>query len=213
MKVGILGSGVVGKALATGFVKHGYEVMVGSREPQKLATMKSEIGDNLRTGDFAQTASFGEIVVLAVKGTAALDALRLAGIDNLKGKTVLDATNPIADAASVNGVLRFFTDLNQSSMEKLQQAAPDANLVKAFSCVGSHFFVNPQFESKPTMFICGNNEDAKQDAIAILDKFGWETEDMGAVEAARAIEPLCMLWCIPGLSKNSWTHAFKLLKM
>jgi predicted dinucleotide-binding enzyme len=149
-----------------------------------------------------------------VKGTAAESAIKICGPDKLKGKTIIDATNPIADAAPVNGVLGFFTGPNQSLMEKLQQLAPQANFVKAFSCVGNGFMVNPKFPGgKPTMFICGNNDAAKSSVSEVLTQFGWETEDMGKVEAARAIEPLCMLWCIPGISKNQWSHAFKLLKM
>jgi predicted dinucleotide-binding enzyme len=213
MKVGILGSGEVGKTLAAGFIKHGYEVMAGSREPGKLTAWKTDISDKLQTGSFAETARFGEIIVLAVKGTVAKEALKLAGLENLAGKTILDATNPIADAAPVNGVLRFFTTLERSLMEELQEFSPQAHFVKAFSCVGNPFMVNPPFSSKPTMFICGNEAKAKTQATEILEKFGWETEDMGMVEAARAIEPLCILWCIPGLSRNSWTHAFKLLKL
>jgi predicted dinucleotide-binding enzyme len=212
MKVGIIGSGVVGKALSRGFIKHGYEVMVGSRQPQKLEDWKSEISPDLRTSDLSDTASFGDVIVLATKGTAATEAIKLAGIENLEGKTVLDATNPIADAAPVNGVLKFTTSLDDSLMEQLQRLAPEVNFVKVFNSVGNAIMVNPQYESKPTMFICGNNDEAKQAAKKILDQFGWEVEDMGKVEAARAIEPLCILWCIPGFLENRWTHAFKLLK-
>jgi predicted dinucleotide-binding enzyme len=213
MKIGIIGSGVVGKALAAGFTKHGYEIMVGSRQPQKLDDWKTEISANLQTGDFSETASFGDVVVLATKGTAAEEAVKLAGIDNLSGKTVFDATNPIADAEPINGVLKFTTSLDNSLMEQLQKLAPKANFVKAFNSVGNAFMVDPPFESKPTMFICGNSDNAKQEATKILHQFGWEVEDMGMVEAARAIEPLCILWCIPGFRENRWTHAFKLLKL
>jgi predicted dinucleotide-binding enzyme len=214
MRVGIIGSGAVGKALASGFIKHGYDVMVGSREPEKLVDLKNIIDKKLLTGNFAETAEYGEIVVLATKGTAAENVIKLAGINNLIGKTVVDTTNPIADAGPVNGVLKYFTNLDQSLMEKLQTMVPEVNFVKAFNSVGSAFMVNPQFgKDKPTMFICGNNESSKKQVRKILDRFGWEVEDMGMVEAARAIEPLCMLWCIPGLRENRWNHAFKLLKM
>lgn len=214
MKVGVLGSGVVGETLANGFLKHGYEVMRGSRDAGKLADWKTKAGAKSHVGTFEATAKFGDIVVLAVKGTAAESAVKQAGIDNLKGKTVLDATNPIAEAAPVNGVLQFFTDMNGSLMERLQKMAPQAHFVKAFSCVGNAFMINPSFSGgKPTMFICGNDAKSKAKATEILSQFGWETEDMGSVEAARAIEPLCMLWCIPGFLRNQWTHAFKLLKM
>jgi len=151
--------------------------------------------------------------VLATKGTAAEAAVRAAGIANLDGKTVIDTTNPIADAAPVNGVLQYFTAQNESLMERLQALAPNARFVKAFSCIGNAFMVNPDFNGeRPTMFICGNDADAKDNVKAVLDRFGFDVSDMGAVEGARAIEPLCILWCIPGFLTNSWTHAFKLLK-
>ena len=125
---------------------------------------------------------------------------------------MIDATNPIADAPPVNGVLKFFTSLDESSMERLQREHPRAHFVKAFNSAGSGCMVNPQFKGgRPTMFICGNDEAAKQTVARILDQFGWETADMGKAEAARAIEPLCMLWCIPGFLRNDWSHAFKLL--
>jgi predicted dinucleotide-binding enzyme len=212
MKVGILGSGDVAKALAAGFAQHGHEVSVGSRTPAKLADWAAALPD-VAVDTFGKVARFGELVVLAVKGTVALEALELAGKDTIAGKTVIDATNPIADAAPVNGVLRYFTDMNESLMERLQQRFPDAHFVKAFSSVGNACMVNPQFKGgKPTMFICGNNEAAKAVVSNILDQFGWETADMGRAEAARAIEPLCMLWCIPGFTQNDWVHAFKLLR-
>jgi predicted dinucleotide-binding enzyme len=213
MKIGILGSGVVGQSLANGFLKHGYEVMVGTRSPEKLTEWKAKAGKHGRVGNFAETAAFGEVLVLAAKGTAAKETLKLAGAKQLNGKVILDATNPIADAPPQNGVLKFFTSLDQSLMEQLQAAFPDARFVKAFSCIGNAFMVNPDFGGiKPTMFICGNDTGAKQEAGKILVQFGFEVEDMGGAEAARAIEPLCILWCIPGFLRNQWTHAFKLLK-
>jgi predicted dinucleotide-binding enzyme len=212
MKIGILGSGIVAETLADGFLKHDHQVIIGSRTPAKLAKWASE-NPRGKTGVFADAAAFGEVLVLAVKGTAASEALGLAESTNLQGKTILDATNPIADAPPVKGILPFFTGPNESLMEKLQSEYPAANFVKAFNSVGSAFMVDPQFQGgKPTMFICGNNDSAKKTAAKILDDFGWETADMGGVEAARAIEPLCMLWCIPGFLRNEWTHAFKLLK-
>lgn len=213
-KIAILGSGQVGQVLADGFLKHGHEVMRGSREPAKLADWKAGAGGKAQVGTFSEAATWGEIVVLAVKGTAASAAVELAGVANLAGKTVIDATNPIADAPPEHGVLRYFTDMNESLMERLQKQAPAAHFVKAFSSVGNAFMVNPSFPGgPPTMFICGNDAGAKAQVKQILDQFGWDTADMGAVEGARAIEPLCILWCIPGLSGGSWTHAFKLLRL
>ena len=211
MKVGVLGSGDVAKTLAGGFLKHGHAVKVGSRSPAKLADWSAQ-NSGSTVGTFAEAAQFGEVIVLAVKGDAAVEALLLAGEKNLSGKTVIDACNPIEDAPPDKGVLRFFTDINESLMETLQRQFSEAHFVKAFNSVGAPCMINPQFAGgRPTMFICGNNEGAKKQAAQINEQFGWETADMGAAEAARAIEPLCMLWCIPGFTKNDWTHAFKLL--
>jgi predicted dinucleotide-binding enzyme len=210
MKVGVLGSGTVGQTLAAGFLKHGHEVMVGTREPAKLADW-NKANPKARLGSSSDTAAFGEIIIVAVKGNAAAAVLRSAG--NIKGKTVIDTCNPIADAPPDHGVLQFFTGPNESLMEQLQKDFPDAHLVKAFNSVGAPQMVNPQYGGgvRPTMFICGNHDEAKKAVTGILNQFGWEIADMGTVQAARAIEPLCMLWCILGFTKNERTHAFKLL--
>jgi len=211
MRVGILGSGDVAKALAGGFLKHRHQVMLGTRDTAKLEDFAAR-HQGAQIGSFADAAKFGEVIVLAVKGTAALDALKAADAPNIAGKPVMDATNPIADAPPANGVVQFFTGMNLSLMEQLQSAFPDAHFVKAFNSVGNARMVNPQYQAgKPTMFICGNDDKAKAVVSGICDQFGWEAADMGKIEAARAIEPLCMLWCIPGFTKNEWTHAFKLL--
>lgn len=211
MKIGVLGSGDVAQTLAAGFIKHGHQTMIGTRDKTKLADWL-KTNPTAKVGSFSDTAAFGEDVVLAVKGSAATDVLRAAGSANLAGKLVMDACNPIADAPPANGVLKFFTSLDKSLMEQLQSEFPAAHFVKAFNSVGAPQMVNPEFKAgKLTMFICGNDGDAKVIATEILDQFGWETADMGKVEAARAIEPLCMLWCIPGFTRNEWTHAFKLL--
>jgi len=212
-KIGIVGSGIVGQTLANGFVKHGYAVTIGTNTPDKREELKSKTNGKAIVGSFEDAARFGNVVVLSTKGTAAEAALRAAGIANLKGKTVIDTTNPIADTPPVNGVLQYFTSQNESLMERLQALAPEAHFVKSFSCVGNALMVNPDFGGvKPTMFICGNHDGAKSEVKTILDQFGFEVADMGAAEGARAIEPLCVLWCIPGFLSHSWTHAFKLLR-
>lgn len=211
-KIGILGSGMVAKALGEGFLKYGYEVKLGTRDTGKLSDWVAQAGKGATTGSFAEAAKFGDIIVLAALGRVATKVLDLAEAANLAGKTVIDATNPISEEPPVNGVLNFFTDQNDSLMEQLQAACPGARFVKCFNSVGSHLMVNPQLTSQPSMFICGNSEAAKEEVTMILDQFGWEALDMGAVEAARAIEPLCMLWCIPGFRENQWAHAFKLVK-
>jgi hypothetical protein len=211
--IGIIGSGVVAQALCSGFLKYGYEVKLGTRDTSKLKDWNAKEGKGATVGSFEEAAVFGDLLVLAVKGTVAKEALTLAGEANLAGKTIVDATNPIAEAAPENGVLNFFTDINKSLMEDLQESFPKGNFVKSFSCVGSAFMVNPPFKEQPTMFIGGNNESAKNEVKHILDQFGWDVADMGAAEAARAIEPLCILWCIPGFRENSWTHAFKMVRL
>ena len=212
--IGIIGSGEVGQTLAGGFIKFGYNVCIGSRKPSKLADWQNQVGDKGSTGTFEEAAKFGDIVVLCVKGTAAIDALKLAGPQNLKQKTVIDTTNPIADIPPENGVLQFFTDTNSSLIASLQNDFPDIHFVKAFNSVGSSFMVNPDFDGQqPSMFICGNHDGSKQNVKEILDQFGWQVEDMGGIEAGGPIESLCRLWCIPGFRENRWTHAFKLLKI
>lgn len=210
-KIGIIGSGNVGKALARGFIKNGYDTTLSSRSEEKRKSLEQEI-NGLTTDTPENTAKNNEIIVFAVKGSSAKEALEHLGFENLAGKTIIDTTNPIADAAPVNGVLFYSSNINKSLMEELQELVPAANFIKAFNSVGSAHMVNPNFESKPTMFICGNNEAAKKEVLDILDKFGWEAEDMGTMEAARAIEPLDMLWCIPGFRENRWNPAFKILK-
>jgi predicted dinucleotide-binding enzyme len=210
-KIGVIGSGRVGETLGNGFAEQGHEVMRGSRDPSKLAEWKRGAGEKARAGTVEETARFGDVVVLAVKGKAAEDVVSVCGTA-LDGKVVIDATNPLAEMPPTNGVLSFFTGPNDSLLERLQRRAPKARFVKAFSSVGAPLMVNPKLAARPTMFICGNDVAAKEQTRLFLDAFGWDTEDMGAVEAARAIEPLCMLWCIPGLLRNDWAHAFKMLR-
>jgi 8-hydroxy-5-deazaflavin:NADPH oxidoreductase len=214
MKIGILGSGHVGRILATAFITEGHQAMLGTRNVSKEEVVKwKKENPNGLTGTFSETASWGELLVLAVEGNAAEKVIGLAGTNNFSNKIVIDATNPIAKMPPTNGVLHYFTTLEDSLMERLQKLIPQAKLVKAFNIVGNAFMYKPQFAAgKPTMFICGNDEGAKKTVTEILTAFGWETEDFGKVESARAIEPLCILWCIPGMLKNQWSHAFKLLK-
>ena len=214
MKVGIIGSGNVGRVLASGFLKEGHQVIMGTRNSSKEDVVKwKNANQNGLLGSFQDAAQFGEIIVLAVSGLVVEDAINLAGKSHLSNKIIIDATNPIATVPPDNGVLKFFTTLEESLMEKIQKQLPDAKIVKAFSCVGNALMYKPNFNGiLPTMFICGNDDPAKKTVTDILTSFGWETEDMGKVEAARVIEPLSILWCIPGFIRNQWTHAFKLLK-
>jgi len=214
MKIGVIGSGEVGQTLGTAFLAEGHDVMLGTRDPAKeeVQTWKNK-NPKGQTGTFDTTAQFGELLILCVAGAAAASAVQQAGVANFAGKIVIDTTNPIASGPPENGVLKFFTEQNSSLMEKIQALIPDASVVKAFNSVGSAQMYKPQLSGGvPTMFICGNDTAAKTTVTGILTDFGWETEDMGVAAAACAIEPLCILWCIPGFLRNSWNHAFKLLK-
>jgi len=214
MQIGIIGSGMVGRVLASAFMKEGHKVMLGTRNTTKEEVVKWKKGnEGAETGTFSETAKFGELLVLATGGSVTENAIKLAGIENFNNKTVIDATNPIAAAPPENGVLKFFTTPDESLMERLQKLIPEAKLVKAFNSIGNAVMYKTHFQDGiPTMFICGNDMNAKNTVTAILTDFGFETEDMGGVEAARVIEPLAILWCIPGFIRNQWNHAFKLLK-
>lgn len=210
-RFGILGSGDVGQALAKGFAANGCQVRIGTRSPGKLAKFSKSTG--IREGTFREVAAWGEALVLAVLGKAALEALELAGAANLTGKLVIDTTNPSSDEPPVDGVLRYFTGPNESLMERLQAAHPEARFVKAFNSVGSDLMIHPLLAGgPPTMFLCGNDPDAKAVVAHLLEQVGWEPADMGSAIAARAIEPLAQLWCIPGFREDQWMHAFRLLR-
>ena len=170
-KVGVLGSGDVGKVLALGFKKHGHDVRIGSREGTKLAGWSAENG--VAEGTFEAVAAHGEVLVLGVAGRVAEELVKSLA-RSLEGKTVIDATNPIA-GGPVNGILPYFTGPNDSLMERLQKAAPGARFVKAFSSVGNAFMVNPSFPGgRPTMFIAGDDAGAKAQVTGILEQFGWD---------------------------------------
>jgi predicted dinucleotide-binding enzyme len=212
-RIAVIGSGEVGRVLAAGLRKHGHDVRIASRSPERLAEFSNEAGIPATT--LAEAARWSEGAVLAVRGDGALEAVRLAGPENMKGKWVLDTTNPIAKEPPDEGVLRFFTGPNDSLTERLQAAFPDIRFVKAFNSVGSVYMVNPTFPPgvPGTMFYCGNDAPAKKAVADIIRQFGWEGWDMGGAKSARALEPLCQLWCLPGFLENRWNQAFRLMPM
>jgi predicted dinucleotide-binding enzyme len=211
-KIGILGSGSVAQILAGGFIKYGFDVKMGTRDPKKLDEFLQKNSGKVTIGSFLDAAKFGEIIVLAVKGSIVKTLVEQIK-ESISGKVVIDPTNPISDLPPVDGVLNFSSNINMSLMEELQNLAPKAHFVKAFNSIGGHFMVNPDFNGiRPSMFICGNDTHSKGEVTQIVHQFGFDVEDMGSAVSARAIEPLCMLWCIPGIKNNSWSHAFKLLK-
>lgn len=204
--MGVLGSGIVGVTLANGLKNAGYKVILANRTGHPVDNWEGV------TNTYTDAANSSDIIILAVKGSAAEEVIKDQK-ENLTSKTVIDTTNPIADKAPDEGVLSYFTSLDESLMERLQAIAPKAHFVKAFNSVGNAFMVSPDFDGqKPVMFICGNDAGAKNDTAELLKSLGWGYEDFGGVKSARAIEPLCILWCIPGMLRNEWAHAFTLLK-
>jgi predicted dinucleotide-binding enzyme len=213
MRIGVLGTGDVGRSLANGLLKLGNEVKMGSREAgnTKAAAWVSEAGARASAGTFAEAAEFGELVVLATLWNGTENALRLAGAKTLAGKVLIDATNPLSFRAGAPPSLALGT--TDSGGEQVQRWAPEARVVKAFNIVGYAHMVNPKFPGgPPDMFICGNNGAAKNAVTEILKAFGWNTIDIGGIEGARLLEPMCVLWVLYGVRTNTWNHAFKLLR-
>lgn len=188
-KIGVLGSGVVGRTLADGFVKNGYEVMLGTGNPNKLSDWQS--GANGKVGSFEKAANFGDLIVFAVKGTAALKIAELVKV-GISEKTVLDVTNPVSDEKSKDGTRTFFTGKDESLMEKLQELVPEAHFVKAFNYFDSKAMVNSAKSKAQIMNICGNEDSAKVEAKEVLSQFGFKTKDLGKADAAREIELLAI---------------------
>jgi 8-hydroxy-5-deazaflavin:NADPH oxidoreductase len=213
MKVGVIGSGEVGEALARGFLSRHHDVMLGSRDPrsEKMRAWLTKAGARAATGTFAQTAAFGDLALFAVGWSNAENAIRLAGPKNLSGKIVIDVTNPLKfEEGKPPGLAVGFDD---SAGETVQRWLPDARVVKAFNIVGNAYMIDPQFPGgPPTMFICGNDATAKKVVDEICAGFGWEVVDIGGIEGARLLEPLAILWVRYGVVSGTWDHAFKLLR-
>jgi predicted dinucleotide-binding enzyme len=212
MKIGILGTGDVGRVLGAGFAALGHEVKIGSRNPQKSEVKEwlKKAGATASAGTFAEAAAFGDLAVLATAWTGTENAVKLAGPPNLAGKTVIDVTNPLDFSA---GPPRLSIGNTDSAGETVQRWLPQSKVVKAFNHVGNAHFVNPRFpDGPPTMFICGNDAGAKKTVTGLLEAFGWSVVDMGGIEGSRLLEPLALLWITYGFRTNTWGHAFKLLR-
>jgi predicted dinucleotide-binding enzyme len=213
MRVGVLGSGQVGQALARGFADRGHDVVLGSRDPGKpeVANWLAGAGQGVAAGTFAEAAAHGELVVLAVLGAAVEEAIAQAGPESLAGKVVIDATNPLDFSAGFPpGLLWGHTD---SGGERAQRAAPDARVVKAFNIIGNAYFVEPRIGGEqPTMLIAGDDAEAKATVAQLVEDFGWPPAvDAGGIQAARELEALCILWVRIGGSRGSFDHGFKVL--
>ena len=212
-RVGVLGSGDVGRCLAAGFASRGHDVMIGSRDPEKLELREWLSGDGAGTkaGSFAQAAEYGELLVLALLGNAAEEAIADAGRDNFSGKVVIDAMNPLDFSIGFPPKLSITGE--DSLGERVQRAVPDARVVKAFNTIGNPYFVDPNFsQGQPTMLIAGNDEGAKNTVRDVLGDFGWsDVLDIGGIEGSRELEAICIAWVKIGAARGSFDHGFKLL--
>jgi 8-hydroxy-5-deazaflavin:NADPH oxidoreductase len=212
-RVGVLGTGEVGRRLADGFRSRGHDVMIGSRDPGKpeLRDWLSGRGAGIAAGTFEETAAHGELLVLAVLGNAAEEAISDAGRDNFSGKVVIDATNPLDFSGGFPPKLSITGETSLG--EQIQHALPDAKVVKAFNTIGSPYFVDPRFtDGQPTMLIAGENESAKSVVRDVLGDFGWsDTVDIGGIEGSRELEAICIAWVKIGGARGAWDHGFKLL--
>ena len=214
MKIGVLGTGAVGSVLGAGLIKLGHEVKIGSRDPKsdKLKEWMAKNGAKASADTFAEAAAFGEMIVLATLWTGTENALKLAGANNFTGKVVIDCTNPLV-FNNPGGPPNLALAHTDSGGEQVQRWLPKARVVKAFNMVGNAHMVNPDFPGgPPDMFICGNDANAKERVTDILKQFGWSVIDIGGIEGARLLEPLCILWVLYGMKTGSWNHAFKLLR-
>ena len=212
MKVGILGTGDVGRALGKGFAAVGYDVQMGGRDASnpKAAAWAAEIGSKASVGTFADAAGFGELVVLATLGVANERVLAMAGPKAFRGKVVIDATNPLDFTADLP---RLAVSGEDSAGERVQRALPDAYVVKAFNTVGNALMFRPELPGgPPDMFICGESQAAKNQVTDVLTRFGWGTVDVGGIEASRYLEAMCMVWVLSAMRVGTWNQAFKLLR-
>ncbi len=213
MKIGIIGSGDVAQSLGRGFIHIGYEVMLGTRAPDKeeLRAWKEELGEKAQVGLTTEAARFAEVAVLAVAWHAAEDVLQQVRPE-LAAKIVIDVTNPL----EFNDTMQPHLSVGHmiSGGEIVQQSLPDSHVVKTLNIVNHSHMVEPKYnEGTPCMFLCGNNDSAKQQTSELLRRLGWQDiTDIGEINKSRLLEPLCLLWVTYGMSRGTWDHAFAILK-
>jgi predicted dinucleotide-binding enzyme len=221
MKIGVIGSGDVGRRLADGLVDLGYQVKIGTRDTSKKEIIEwvdrhrkgGKESENASSGDFAEAASFGEdLIMLCTSWNGTSNAIKMADPANMTSKVVIDTTNPLDFSQGLPP--RMAVGITDSAGEINQRLLPGAKIVKAFNVVGNPHMIHPDFPGgPPTMFICGNDEQAKKMVTeSILTPFGWETIDIGGIEGARLLEPLAMLWITHYFRTGTGDHAFKLLE-
>ena len=197
MKIGVLGTGMVGSTLAGKLVALGHEVKMGAREAgnEKAKAWASGAGKGASSGTFAEAAAFGEIVLSCTLGEKALEALRAARKENLEGKVLVDVSNPLDFSKGMPP--RVQTGRNGESLgEQIQDAFPGARVVKALNTVNAAVMVDPRrVGGESDLFVCGNEADAKARVTALLKELGWtRVHDLGPIGAARGTEAYLLFW-------------------
>jgi 8-hydroxy-5-deazaflavin:NADPH oxidoreductase len=212
MKIGILGTGDVGRVLGAACATLGHDVMMGSRDPnqQKVKDWIAKTGPHAASGTFADAARHAEVAIVATRWDGTQNALQLAGAGNLAGKVVIDATNPLDFSSTPPSLAVSGAD---SAGERVQRWLPAANVVKAFNTVGNPHMFRPDFPGgPPDMLICGNDAGAKQTVARLLSEFGWPVIDLGGIESSRYLEALAMIWILEYFNTKNGNHAFKFLR-
>ena len=213
MNIGILGTGDVARSLAAGFLRLSHAVRLGTRDPhsEKVKQWLASAGKGASAGTFAEAAAFGEIALLATSWSGTENALNLAGRKAFAGKVLIDATNPLIIRPGAPPALALgHTD---SGGEQVQRWLPESRVVKCFNMVGHAHMVSPSFPGgPPDMFYCGNDAAAKETVANLLTGLGWQSTDLGGIEYARVLEPLCILWVAYGMRTGGWNHALKMLR-
>jgi 8-hydroxy-5-deazaflavin:NADPH oxidoreductase len=214
MKIGIIGSGLVAQKLGEGISNLHYEVMLSSRDAtkQELLDWVAVDKEHRKLGSFEEAAQFGELIIIATKWDGTENAIHLANIENFTNKTVIDVTNPLDFTHGMPPSL--YMGHTNSGGETIQRILPKAHIVKSLNIINANHMVNPTYtDGLPCMMYCGNNEEAKKQVKSLLTQFGWsEIIDLGNIEGARLMEPLCILWVTYGATHNTWDHAFAILK-
>lgn len=198
MKIAVLGTGVVGQTIGSKLVQLGHEVMMGSRDADNpkavMWAKKEEANQHALFGTFANAAAFGEIIFNCTLGTASMNALQLAGAQNMKGKILIDTATPL----DYTGDILTLTVCNTDSLgEQIQRAFPETLVVKSLNTVNSNVMIDPdKLGEKTTVFISGNSADAKATVNKLLhDWFGWRSViDLGDITTSRSVEMYAILW-------------------
>ena len=211
MKLGFIGSGNVAKKLAEAFLKKGYEVKLGSRNPERLGEWLKTAGVNAWTGSYSEAAVFGDAVFFCVGGEVINETIETTGAENLRGKILIDVTNPLDFSEGVPP--KFTVDFGNSLGEQIQRKLLDTKVVKAFSSIGLEVMPDPIYGNETaTMFIAGNDETAKEKTTQLAKEFGWDVEDLGSIDQSFLLEALANLWVNYGIKHGTRSHAFRLLK-